>query len=130
MAQDQAYPWASNPRQFVAVAMPNGDARFGVAGPLVFLSEKRGPASSSEAVGRSGGTDKLKYLSRAEAEQLRDELDSALRSFGIASAMAEHFADRDRPSAARGPYPFRDHRTLADCPPRKEAPALAGDDRR
>lgn len=101
MAQDQSHPWASNPRRFAAVAMPNGDAMFGIEGQLVFLSEQRG-----------GCVDRPKFLSRAEAEQLRDELTSALRAFDLAGAMADHFADA--PRAYAGPYPIRDHGSLAD----------------
>lgn len=99
MAQDQSHPYAGNPRRFAAAAMPNGDVRFGVEGPLVFLSEQRG-----------GCVDRPKILTKAEAEQLRDQLNSALRAFGLAEAMAEGFAAR----AATAPYPFRDHRTLAE----------------
>ncbi|MEQ5789060.1 hypothetical protein J3454_14280 [Erythrobacter sp. NFXS35] len=99
MGKDSSHPYAGNPRKFAAAAMPNGDARFGVEGPLVFLSEQRG-----------GCVDRPKILTKAEAEQLRDQLDSALRAFGMAESMAEGFAARP----ASGPYPFRDHRTLAD----------------
>ena len=120
MAHDPAYPWAGNPRLFRAVAMPNGDARFGVAGQLVFVAEQRGHC-----------TDRPKYLSRTEAEQLRDELSAALRCFDVAKDLARDVAAEigDRPRAYTGPYPIRG-KTLADCPPREEAPALSGDDRR
>jgi hypothetical protein len=99
MAQDQSHPWAGYPRVFRAAAVPNGDARFGVEGPLVFLCEQRG-----------GCVDRAKYLSRAEAEQLHRELDAALRVFAVGPALA----GADRPTAYRGPYPIRDHGTLAD----------------
>lgn len=91
-----AYPWADNPRVFRAVAMPNGYARFGVAGQLVMLCEQRRQSP-----------DGLRFLSRAEAEQLRDEIDAALRAFDIAKDLA-------RGVACRSPYPFRDHRTLPE----------------
>jgi hypothetical protein len=96
---DPAYPYAGNPRRFVSVAMPNGDAMFGIEGQLVFLTEQRGQCQ-----------DRPKFLTRAEAEQLRDALDAAIRSFGMAAAMSEHFAERDadpdRPRAYTGPYPI------------------------
>jgi hypothetical protein len=93
---NQSHPWAGNPRVFRAAAMPNGDARFGIAGELVFLCEKRGHC-----------TDKVKYLSRAEAEQLRGEIDNALKAFDLARGLAVSVA-------SRSPYPFRDHRSLAE----------------
>lgn len=103
---DQSHPYAGNPRRFVAVAMPNGDAMFGIEGQLVFLTEQRGQCQ-----------DRPKFLTRAEAEQLRDALDAALQSFGMAAAMSEFFAEReaddDRPRAYTGPYPIRGS-TLAE----------------
>ena len=104
MAQDHSYPWEGNPRRFVAVAMPNGDARFGVAGQMVFLSEKRGQC-----------VDRPKYLSRDEAAQLRDELTAALRAFDAAKHLARDVAVEiaDRPRAYTGPYPIRG-KTLAE----------------
>lgn len=105
-APDPAYPYAGNPRRFVAVAMPNGDAMFGVEGQLVFLTEQRGQCQ-----------DRPKFLTRVEAEQLRDALDAALQYFGMAAAMSEFFTERDanpdRPCAYTGPYPVRGA-TLAD----------------
>ena len=117
---DPCYPWEGNPRRFVAVAMPNGDGRFGVLGELVFLSEQRGHC-----------VDRPKYLSRAEAEQLRDELTAALRAFDAAKDLARDVAAEiaERPRAYTGPYPIRG-KTLADCPPREEQVLCAGDDRR
>lgn len=113
---DPSHPHAGNPRTFLAAAMPNGDARFGIEGELVFLCEQRG-----------GCVDRLKYLSRAEAEQLRDALHDALRSLGRAAAMSPDprigsgvlEAEMAEPSTAaprayRGPYPIRDGGTLAD----------------
>lgn len=115
-----SYPYAGNPRVFRAVAMPNGDAQFRVEGPLVFLCEQRG-----------GCQDRPKFLSRAEAEQLRDELSAALRCFDVAKDLARDVAAEigDRPRAYTGPYPIRG-KTLADCPPREEQALCAGDDRR
>jgi hypothetical protein len=112
VSKDQSYPYAGNPRTFRAVAMPNGDARFGVAGPLVFLAEQRASASSSGAVGREEFVDRPKFLTRDEAEQLRDELGAALRCFDLAKELARDVAAL--PRAYRGPYPIRDHGTLAD----------------
>jgi hypothetical protein len=105
--KDPAYPYAGNPRQFLAVAMPNGDARFGIEGPLVFLSEKRGSC-----------TDRPRFLSRGEAEQLRDALDAALQTFDVGRVLSAIVGDADDcPKPARAPYPFRDHRTLAEQEP-------------
>lgn len=92
MGVNLSHPYAGNPRQFVAAAMPNGDALFGVEGPLVFLCEQRG-----------GCQDRPKFLTIAEAEQLRVALDDALRTFARAEAMA----DLERPRAYTGPYPIR-----------------------
>jgi hypothetical protein len=97
MSAPQAYPWAGQPRTFLAVAMPNGEARFGVVGELVFLSERR-----------AGDADKVKILSRAEAENLRDELVRALATFDHAAALCG--AARPAPAA----FPYRTHRTLAE----------------
>lgn len=100
---ERDYPFAGHPRQFVAAAMPNGDARSGVAGPLVFVCEQRG-----------GCIDRPKYLSRAEAEQLHSALGVALRTFARAAEMAQPGRNSDAPAAYLGPYPIRDHGTLAD----------------
>jgi hypothetical protein len=96
--RDPSHPWAGHPRTFRAVAMPNGDARFGVAGPLVFLCEQRG-----------GCVDRPKYLSRAEAEQLRDELNAALAAPDLARQLSQDIAAAiaERPRAYTGPYPIR-----------------------
>lgn len=99
----RAFPFAGNPRTFRAVAMPNGDARFGVEGQLVFLCEQRGHS-----------TDKVKYLSRAEAEQLHAELGHALAAFSLAKDFAGGIAAEIGARASTAPYPFRDHRTLAE----------------
>lgn len=92
------HPWLGQPRAFSAIAMPNGDARYGVEGQLVMLSEHR------------GAQPKIKLLSRGETEELVRELQGALRTFD----RAERMASGDAPGVARGPYPFRDHRTLAE----------------
>ncbi len=88
MGVNSSHPYAGNPRQFVAVAMPNGDAQFGVDGQLVFLCEQRG-----------GCQDRPKFLTVAEAEQLRAALDDALRTFPMAKTMASP----DFPRAYRAP---------------------------
>lgn len=110
MSKD-SYPFAGNPRMFRAVAMPNGDARYGIEGQLVFVCEQRG-----------GCVDRPKFLSRAEAEQLHAALDAALRTFALGAELA---ADPDRASSGSavgeqerarpylGPYPIRG-KTLAE----------------
>lgn len=91
-----AYPWSGNPRQFSAVAMPNGDAQYGIEGQLVMLTEKRRHC-----------VDRQKVFSRDEAEQLVAELQTALRTFDVASELATAIG-------CSAPYPFRDHRTVAE----------------
>ncbi len=98
------YPWAGHPRVFRAVAMPNGDARFGVSGQLVMLCEQRGKCQ-----------DRPRILSRAEAEQLRDEIGAALRAFDLAKDFARGVATEVGARAATAPFPFHDHRTLAEA---------------
>lgn len=98
MAQDPYLPWPGNPRRFYAVAMPNGDSRLKIEGQLVFVKENRVGAREPGSI-----------LTRAEAEQLRNELNHALGAFDLAKDLA-------RAVACREPYPFRDHRTLADQP--------------
>lgn len=104
------YPWAGKPRTFRAVAMLNGDARFGVSGQLVMLVEQRERAQ-----------DRPRFLTRAEAEQLRDELDAGLRAFDLAKDFAREVVGptaallEAKGVACRARYPFRDHRTLAEA---------------
>ncbi len=88
-----AYPFKGNPRVFRAVAMPNGDAHYGIEGPLVFLCEQRGHCQ-----------DRPKFLSLAEARQLHAALGQALGTFAVGAALAE---DGDRPRAYTGPFPIR-----------------------
>ena len=103
--QPDNYPFAGNPRIYRAVAMPNGDARFGIAGPLVLVIEQRKYC-----------VDKPRLLTRAEAEGLRAELDAALRAFDLAKDFVRVVAQEmvDRPRAYDGPWPIRSHPTLAD----------------
>lgn len=89
----RAYPFKGNPRVFRAAAMPNGDARYGIEGPLVFLCEQRGHCQ-----------DRPKFLSLAEAQQLHAVLGEALGTFAVAATLA---ADVDRPRAYTGPWPIR-----------------------
>lgn len=96
--KDPYLPWPGNPRRFYAVAMPNGDARLGIEGQLVYLKEHRVGAKEPGSI-----------LTRAEAEQLRDELTIALRTFRVARALAAP----DGPRPYLGPYPVRGT-TLAD----------------
>jgi len=96
IVDDVDHPWMGKPRRFVAMAMPNGDGRFGVEGELVQVVESGG-----------GAVDRLRLLSRAEAEQLRGELAAALRAFDVGEAIT------GRPCAVRWRYPF-DHPTLAE----------------
>ncbi len=95
---DSAYPFAGHPRTFLVAAIPNGDARFGEAGPLVLVVEQRKHC-----------VDKPRLLTRAEAAQLREQLDAALAVFDLAPALAAE----ERPRPYLGPYPIRGA-TLAD----------------
>ncbi len=97
---DPYLPWPGKPRRFYAVAMPNGDKRVDVRvdGELVFLKELRVGVQEPGCI-----------LTRAEAEQLRDELNTALRTFRVARVLASD----DAPRAYLGPYPIRGA-TLAD----------------
>lgn len=99
----RAFPFAGNPRTFRAVAMPNGDARFGIEGQLVFLCEQRKHC-----------VDRPKYLTRAEAEQLHAELGHALAAFALAKDFAGSIAAEVGARASTAPYPIHDHRTLAE----------------
>lgn len=118
--QPDNYPFAGNPRIYRAVAMPNGDARFGIAGPLVLVIEQRKHC-----------VDKPRLLTRAEAEGLRDELDAALRAFDLAKGFAETVAcelgDPDRPRAYHGAWPIRSHPTLADVADPASGSAAVGE---
>lgn len=96
MKQETSHPYAGRPRRFLALAMPNGDQRCGVEGPLVMLIEKR-----------ASGPDKLRMFTRDEAAQLARELEHALGAFEVAKDLAGAVA-------CRSPYPFRDHRTMAE----------------
>ncbi len=75
---DPYLPWPGKPRRFYAVAMPNGDRRVDARGDgeLVFLKENR-----------VGTQEPGSYLTRAEAQQLRNELDAALAVFDLAPAL-------------------------------------------
>lgn len=88
-------------RNFTAVAMPNGDARFGVAGPLVEIMQR-------EIMPRHR-IEKVMILTRAEAEQLLGELAAALRAFELAQDLAQATAAAiaERPRPYTGPYPIR-----------------------
>lgn len=107
MARPDPYlPWPGNPRRFYAVAMPNGDAKLGIEGHLVFVQERR------EGLKEPGN-----IFTRAEAEALHAELGRALRAFDLAKELAVEVAievgSADRPTAYTGPYPIRGA-TLAD----------------
>lgn len=80
---DAISPTADMAPQFHAVAMPNGDARYGLAGPLVMLSE----TYSTRAYMR-GAKSSRRYLSREAAEALMSELQRALSTFNRAARMA------------------------------------------
>ena len=94
------FPWPDKPRQFVAVAMPHGDARHGIEGQLIQLTERRG----------DGGPIRLKLLARSEAEDLVQQLRGALRVFDLAPRLADDLA----PKASHAPYPNPAHRSLAE----------------
>lgn len=108
----KSYPYASDERDFSAMAMPQGDRRNGVAGPLVQIIERRRHC-----------IDKVRMLTQAEAAALHFELGEALRAFDLAKQLAADvvaascsaaLGRQDTPRAATAPYPFRDHGTLAD----------------
>ena len=101
MAKQAVY--AGHPRRFIAAAMPQGDVAFGVAGPLVQVVQL--------AVVPGHKVESLMMFTREEAAQLRDQLDAALRAFSLGAALV---CQNERPVAAVG-YPFRGHRTVADC---------------
>lgn len=106
-------------RQFTAFARPQGHAGRGIFGAAVEIHERL------EKPGR--GVRKLqsvRVLSHAEAAQLHYELGEALRAFDLAKSLARDVAGLASSSAAvgqqerarpyTGPYPIRDHGTLAD----------------
>jgi len=86
-------------KRYTAKALPNGSPRHGVTWPVVMLTKNLGSFTST------------KFLSRAEAEALRDALAAALRDFDPAREMAADVAAR--PRAYTGPFPVRGA-TLAD----------------
>lgn len=98
------YPWAGRPRKYSALAMPNGERRFGVSGPIVSVRETYS----------SGERERL--YSREEAAQLRDELSAALRAFDVAEELAGGVIAEiaARPRAHTGHYPIRTGGTLAE----------------
>lgn len=67
-------------------------------------SRVRSCSSSSTALTASTSPH---YISLAEAEELHRELGVAIRAFDRARALSQAVA-------AWAPYPFRDHRTLAE----------------
>lgn len=86
-------------RQFTAVARPSGDAQLEVPGPLVHVIEH-----SRWVIRRE-----LLY-SETEALALRDALNGALRTLAHGRAILTH----GEPTAYAGPWPIRDHGTLAE----------------
>lgn len=116
MRPDPYLPWPGNPRRFYAMAMPNGGKRIDpqIEGPLVFVREQR-----------VGLQEPGNIYTRAEAEQLYDELGRALRAFDLAKEMAREVACEigARPMPYLGPYPIRGA-TLAEVDA-AEAPAAA-----
>lgn len=107
MSGDQRHPYASKRRVFHAVAMPQGDLQFGVAGPLVQVMQYQD--ADDDVPGYA--INRLMIFTRAEAQQLRDQLGAALRAFDL---LAEQAGVPDHPRPYHGPYPIRDHGTLAD----------------
>lgn len=83
-------------RTFTALAMPRAGHPEGHAVLLV------------ETCGRSR---REHVFTAAEAEQVRSQLDGALRAFFVGE---EIVAGADTPRACTAPYPFRDHKTLAE----------------
>lgn len=86
-------------KRYTAKALPNGAPRHGVTWPVVMLTK------------RMGSFKRIIFLSRAEAEALRDALAAALRDFDPAKDLAADVAAR--PRAYTGPFPVRGA-TLAD----------------
>lgn len=88
-------------RTFEAHANPKAPAGTPYDGPCVTLGSREG-----------GELRSLKVLRRCEAEDLRDQLNAALAALDAGAAFD---AEREgRPTAYRGPYPIRSHRTLAE----------------
>lgn len=87
-------------RDFRAFARPQGDPAAGITGPLVEVQERC-----------EGFLARVRLLPIAEATQLRDELDAALRAFTLARELAEGVAGLPRADSA--PFPLRGV-TLAD----------------
>lgn len=86
-------------RTFRAVAMPNGDARAGLEGPMVQIIEYL-------KVEKRRGVFAVRVLTIAEAAQLRDALDAALAAPALARELAAGIATElsERPRAYTGPY--------------------------
>lgn len=107
------YPWANAPRRYYANAMPSGDPKNGVPGPIVAVREH------TQGAGRGGALRtveiKEKLYSKDEAEQLRDELNRALRAFELAERLARDVAYEvaGAPRAYPGPWPIKG-KTLAE----------------
>ena len=84
---EQPYPWANAPREFRANAMPAGDLKNGVPGPIVAVREY------IKGAGRGGSIRTVKIserlYSRAEAIMLRDGLNAAIRAFELAERLAQ-----------------------------------------
>jgi len=110
---EQPYPWANAPREFRANAMPAGDLKNGVPGPIVAVREY------IKGAGRGGSIRTVKInerlYSRAEAIMLRDGLNAAIRAFELAERLAQDvaFEVAGAPRAYQGPWPIRGQ-TLAD----------------
>lgn len=63
----------------------------------------------------------VQVLRRCEAEDLRDRLSAALRALDAGERFDAEAAERGRARPHRGPWPMRNHRTLAEVDHDSEA---------
>lgn len=94
-----SYPYADAPRTFAAFAKPQGDPEVGIDVPLVGLIERQGASVT-----------RMRFYTPAEAAAIADVLRDALRKLDLAGELA----GQEPPRAAPRPWPYRDHRTLAE----------------
>lgn len=90
-------------RIFEAVASPKAPHDVQIDGPCVTLMM----CSLNEV--RS-----VQVLRRCEAEDLRDQLDAALRALDAGARFDAEAAEAGPARPHRGPWPMRNHRTLAE----------------
>ncbi len=90
-------------RTFEAVASPKAPHDVHIDGPCVSVMT----TSLNEL--RS-----VQVLRKCEAEDLRDRLNAALRALEIGAEFDSQKAENGRARPHRGPWPIRNHRTLAE----------------